>query len=160
MTSMRTLDINAADMTFPPFRIILKRSVASGSLLRLATDGALPLKHLQVERMVCDGSELPPAHRRDRAEMEKNWGWYMKTKTMAVFRIKISGTTALTSIQIIHGGYTLAELPIEPDSDIADLEWADERPGRPLEDAWYYVRVRQADGHCAWLSPFWIDLPQ
>ncbi len=77
-----------------------------------------------------------------------------------MFRIKISGTTALTSVQIIHGGYTLADLPVEPDSDTADLEWADERPGRPLEDAWYYVRVRQADGHCAWLSPFWIDLTE
>ena len=87
MTRLHTLDINAANLMVPPFSMTLKQSVAPDSLLRLASDGALPLKHLQVERMVCDGSELPRVHRRDRAEMEKNWGWYMKTKSMAVFRV-------------------------------------------------------------------------
>jgi hypothetical protein len=46
-----------------------------------------------------------------------------------------------------------------PDRLDFEAEWVDERPGRPLEDAWYYVRARQTDGHCAWLSRFRVDLP-
>ena len=37
-------------------------------------------------------------------------------------------------------------------------EWVDERRTRPVHDAYYYLRVRQQDGHCAWSSPIWIDL--
>ena len=75
-----------------------------------------------------------------------------------VFRIKVRGTKPLTHVQIGHFGYILMDFDLEADSVDFDVEWADERPGRPLEDAWYYVRIRQADGHCAWLSPFWVDL--
>jgi len=76
-----------------------------------------------------------------------------------VFRIWIRGTAPIERVEIVHAGYVLARLPVAPDSLDFRAEWADERPGRPLEDAWYYVRARQADGHCAWLSPFWVDLP-
>lgn len=75
-----------------------------------------------------------------------------------VFRIKVRGTAAITDVQIIHFGYVLKNFEIPADTLDFDVEWADDRPGRPLEDAWYYVRIRQADGHCAWLSPFWVDL--
>ncbi len=75
-------------------------------------------------------------------------------------QIRIHGTAPLQTVQIVHGGYVLAEL--EPDADSPDMvtEWADERPGRPLEDCYYYVRARQHDGECVWTSPFWIDLPR
>ncbi len=75
-----------------------------------------------------------------------------------VFRIKVRGTTELTHVQIVHLGYVLKNFDLLRGSLDFDVEWADDRPGRPLEDAWYYVRIRQADGHCAWLSPFWVDL--
>ena len=75
------------------------------------------------------------------------------------FQIRIQGTAPIVAVQIIHCGYVLADLPVEADQLDFNAEWADERPGRPLEDAYYYVRARQADGHCVWLSPFWVDLP-
>ncbi len=74
-----------------------------------------------------------------------------------LFRIRVRGTAPLTHVQLIHLGYVLKEFELAPDSPDFDAEWADTRPGRPLEDAWYYLRIRQRDGHCAWLSPFWID---
>ena len=75
-------------------------------------------------------------------------------------RITIKGTAPIVAVQIIHCGYMLAELPVEKDSVDFYAEWSDERPGRPLQDVYYYVRARQTDGHCVWLSPFWIDLPK
>jgi hypothetical protein len=75
------------------------------------------------------------------------------------FNISIHGTAPLTDVQVIHCGYVLHEFDLAPDQADFTVEWMDDRPGRPLEDAYYYVRVRQADGHCAWLSPFWVDLP-
>jgi hypothetical protein len=76
-----------------------------------------------------------------------------------VFHITIHGTAALEAVQVIHAGHVLAELPVASDSADLDLEWADERPGRPLEDVYYYVRARQSDGNCVWTSPFWVDMP-
>lgn len=76
------------------------------------------------------------------------------------FRIRIRGTAPLTAVQLIHFGCVLADFDVGKDSLDFETEWVDDRPGRPLQDAYYYVRARQADGHCAWLSPFWIDLPR
>jgi len=75
-------------------------------------------------------------------------------------RIRIRGTAPIVAVQIVHCGYILAELPVEDGQLDFDGEWSDERPGRPLEDIYYYIRARQTDGHCVWLSPFWIDLPE
>ena len=75
-------------------------------------------------------------------------------------RVKIRGTAPLECVQVIHCGQMLAQLPVAADSADLDAEWVDERPGRPLQDVYYYVRARQRDGECLWTSPFWIDLPQ
>ena len=75
-------------------------------------------------------------------------------------RVRIRGTAPLECVQVIHCGHLLAELPVAADSPDLDAEWVDERPGRPLQDVYYYVRARQRDGECLWTSPFWIDLPQ
>jgi hypothetical protein len=61
-------------------------------------------------------------------------------------------------VQVIHCGIVLMDFPVDTGSLNFEVAWADERPGRPLEDVYYYVRARQADGHCVWLSPFWVDL--
>lgn len=74
-------------------------------------------------------------------------------------RIMIKGTAPLTDVQIIHAGTVFAELMVEEGTTDFTGEWADERPGRPLENVYYYVRARQKDGHCVWLSPWWIYLP-
>ena len=74
------------------------------------------------------------------------------------FRIRILGTAPIAAVQIIHAGHVLADLPTPDDELDFDATWSDERPGRPLDDAYYYVRARQIDGHCLWLSPWWVDL--
>jgi hypothetical protein len=73
------------------------------------------------------------------------------------FRIRIRGTAPLVAVQIVSLGAVLVDFVLEPESWDFEITWADERPGRPLQDVYYYVRARQADGHCAWLSPWWVD---
>jgi hypothetical protein len=74
------------------------------------------------------------------------------------FRISLRGTAPWECVQIIHCGAVLADFPIEKDTLDFAATYDDTRPGRPLEDAWYYIKARQTDGHCVWLSPFWVDL--
>lgn len=74
-------------------------------------------------------------------------------------RVRIEGTSPLVQVQIVSAGVVIADLPVRGESLGFDGEWVDQRPGRHLENIYYYVRARQNDGHCAWLSPFWIDLP-
>lgn len=76
------------------------------------------------------------------------------------FEVRIHGTVPLVAVQIISMGVVLADLPVTPDSPDLVTTWADDRPGRPLQDVYYYVRARQSDGHCAWLSPWWVDLAE
>lgn len=75
-----------------------------------------------------------------------------------LFQIRVRGTAPLDAVQIVSLGVVLADLPVERDSPDLEAFWEDDRPGRPLQDVVYYVRIRQSDGHCAWLSPFWVDL--
>jgi hypothetical protein len=75
------------------------------------------------------------------------------------FAISIKGTASLASVQVISMGNVLADFSIKKDTLDFETQWCDERPGRPLQDCWYYIRARQTDGHCVWLSPFWVDLP-
>jgi len=75
-----------------------------------------------------------------------------------LFQIRVRGTAPLDAVQIVSMGVVLADLPVERDSPDLEAFWEDDRPGRPLQDVVYYVRIRQSDGHCAWLSPFWVDL--
>lgn len=71
--------------------------------------------------------------------------------------LKIYGTAPLDKVEIVSTGGVLDSLTIPNDSWDLETEWEDTRPGRPLQDVYYYVRIRQQDGNLAWLSPFWID---
>ncbi len=71
--------------------------------------------------------------------------------------IRIHGTAPLECVEVISAGVVLDSLPIEPGSLDLVTTWEDLRPGRPLHDVYYYLRIRQVDGNIAWLSPFWID---
>ncbi|TVQ38168.1 MAG: DUF3604 domain-containing protein [Spirochaetaceae bacterium] len=42
-----------------------------------------------------------------------------------------------------------------PDEYRAHVQWEDQATGQPNAD-WYYVRVRQHNGHLAWSSPIWV----
>ena len=69
----------------------------------------------------------------------------------------VKGTAPIEAVQIVSYGVVLADLPVSGDSLDFTGEWQDDRPGRPLENVYYYVRARQVDGHCIWLSPWWIE---
>ena len=73
------------------------------------------------------------------------------------FKIKVNGTAPLDKVQVISAGVVLADLDIPGNSWDFDGEWSDDRPGKALNNIYYYVRIRQKDGHCAWLSPFWCQ---
>jgi hypothetical protein len=75
-------------------------------------------------------------------------------------KVMIKGTAPLTDVQIIHAGHVFAEFEVERGTTDFHGEWTDERTGRPLENVYYYVRARQENGHCVWLSPWWISLPE
>jgi hypothetical protein len=72
------------------------------------------------------------------------------------FKITIRGTAPIERVEIISQGATLAKLDPAGKRDV-DLVWTDPRPDMPADDCYYYVRVRQTDGHCAWSSPIWVD---
>jgi len=42
-----------------------------------------------------------------------------------------------------------------PNKQAVTIEWTDDAPLSGME-AYYYVRVEQADGRVAWISPMWI----
>jgi hypothetical protein len=72
------------------------------------------------------------------------------------FKISVRGTAPIERAEIISQGATLAKLDTEGKRDL-DIIWNDPRPDAPADDCYYYVRVRQTDGHCAWSSPIWVD---
>lgn len=74
-------------------------------------------------------------------------------------KIKINGTAPIECVEVIQNGVTLAELNVNGTCDFIQ-SWSDDRYQRPLEDVYYYVRARQSDGHCIWLSPIWVDLEE
>ena len=76
------------------------------------------------------------------------------------FEVSIHGTAPITDVEIVHLGYVLHRFETHGSSLDFHATWNDERPGRPLQDAWYYIRARQADGHRVWLSPFWVDFAE
>jgi hypothetical protein len=70
--------------------------------------------------------------------------------------LHVRGTAPLERAEVVSQGTVVHRFAV----DGPDLEayWIDERRTRPTHDFYYYVRVRQVDGHCAWSSPIWGDL--
>jgi len=75
------------------------------------------------------------------------------------FTVELKGTAPLDRVEIISFGHVLHQFDVKPNSAEFDGEWMDDRPQRPLENVYYYLRARQTDGQCLWLSPWWVDLP-
>ncbi|GEM_PF-1635407 len=72
-------------------------------------------------------------------------------------KIRIHGTAPLERVEVISAGVVLDTIPVQAGSPDLVTTWEDLRPGRPLHDVYYYLRIRQEDGNLAWLSPFWLD---
>ena len=73
------------------------------------------------------------------------------------FSISLKGTAPIERVEIVSFGCVTHAFEVEQDSSEFTGEWVDDRPNRPLDNLYYYVRARQVDGHCIWMSPWWID---
>lgn len=83
------------------------------------------------------------------------------------FKISVRGTAPIAAVQIIHGRAPTSEVQvIDCEVERGAFDVVVERADVPAKGnaapgpEYYYVRVRQADGHCAWLSPFWVEPAQ
>ena len=75
------------------------------------------------------------------------------------FGVTVGGTDDLTAVLLVR--YTedvgWEELDVSDDdgtTTLVEVGWTDEDL---VEDAVYYIRVEQADGHRAWSSPIWVS---
>ena len=74
-----------------------------------------------------------------------------------VFSASLHGTAPIEIVEIISMGKTVwQQKPNTLDVEIED----EELPEPKGEWAYYYLRLRQQDGHRAWLSPVWLGRGQ
>lgn len=74
------------------------------------------------------------------------------SRTPARLRARIAGTGPVSRVDVVRNGrivYTAS-----PNRADVELEYAD--AGDPSGEAYFYVRVMQADGEMAWGSPVWV----
>jgi hypothetical protein len=65
----------------------------------------------------------------------------------------VHGTVSGLELALISNGEELVTQHFE--GTTARFEWTDPRPAG--ETSYYYLRVRQADGHIGWSSPVWVS---
>lgn len=73
----------------------------------------------------------------------------------------IVGTAPLTNVEILRNGKVIHDF--KPTADVLEFEFDDTEPlmkhllGEERPQCFYYLRIRQKDGHMAWTSPIWIE---
>ena len=70
------------------------------------------------------------------------------------FSAQLHGTAPIEVVEIISNGQCVWQS--KPNSWDVELDGV-ELPAPDGDSAYYYLRLRQADGHRAWLSPVWLD---
>jgi hypothetical protein len=65
----------------------------------------------------------------------------------------VHGSVPGLELTLISNGEEFAQQRFE--GSAAHFEWTDPRP--PDGTRYYYLRVRQADGHLGWSSPVWVS---
>jgi hypothetical protein len=70
------------------------------------------------------------------------------------FSAQLHGTAPIEVVEIISGGQCVWQG--KPDAWDVELDGVG-LPAPEGDSAYYYLRLRQADGHRAWLSPVWLD---
>lgn len=68
------------------------------------------------------------------------------------FDIRVEGTAIIAQIDVIKSNRYVFQ--IKPGKPSVTLAYQDNEANR--SEAWYYIRVQQADGQIAWSSPIWI----
>lgn len=78
----------------------------------------------------------------------------------------ISGTSDIAEILIVRNGEPLAkEMPMKAQytlafDDMTDIHSIAIKNDNQTPFVYYYLRITQKDGHIAWTSPIWIDIPE
>jgi len=71
------------------------------------------------------------------------------------FDAVLHGTAPIEVVEIVSNDATIWQArPDEWDAEFKDVELS----AALRESAYYYLRLRQVDGHRAWLSPVWVDV--
>lgn len=70
-------------------------------------------------------------------------------------RVRIRGTAPIAAVQVVRGGCAPRDLDVAGAGWDFNAEWSEAAPAGPGA-RYLYLRARQADGHCVWLSPFWF----
>ena len=69
-------------------------------------------------------------------------------------RTTVHACDTIDRIEVIRGGERVHE--VRGNRHDATFAWRD--PDPPKGENWYYVKVTQADGECAWSSPVWVTV--
>ncbi len=70
-----------------------------------------------------------------------------------VFSARLHGTAPIAEVEIVADGQTIwQQQPNRWDLELRDVAL----PAPAREGGYYYLRLRQVDGHRAWLSPVWL----
>ena len=72
------------------------------------------------------------------------------------FSASLHGVSPIERIEIIGNGKVVWSITPEAPASL-DVVIRDEPLPRPSPAMWYYLRLRQSDGHRAWCSPIWVD---
>ncbi|MBI1353907.1 MAG: hypothetical protein GC160_06140 [Acidobacteria bacterium] len=75
--------------------------------------------------------------------------------TVPEIRVRVRGTAPVAKVSLIRNGQYITQQT--PNSAEVSFAYRDMSPDKG--ENYYYVRVEQADGHLAWSSPIWVDLP-
>jgi hypothetical protein len=92
---------------------------------------------------------------RDRQGREWMMGDTLEAAAHPVLHIKVVGTGAIESVEIVKDGKFIFRN--EPKTASVEFDYTDTVPGSG--ESWYYVRVMQADRNMAWGSPIWVKYP-
>lgn len=66
----------------------------------------------------------------------------------------LHGTAPIERVEVVSGRKVVWQAsPGRLDVELRGVPMAAQDPW----SAWYYLRLRQADGHRAWFSPLWVD---
>ncbi len=96
------LHIDVDTTQFPDFSFELTEELAPGTFLRIKASGVSMMSGARVASIRAGGEGLSIVHRYQREEMEKNWGWYIRTQSMAVARVERSiqiGSSVVVSVE-------------------------------------------------------------
>lgn len=75
-------------------------------------------------------------------------------REQVTFSAELHGTAPIERVDVVSGGETVWHR--DPDEEDVVIE-EEPLPAPEGESAYYYLRLRQVDGHRAWVSPVWLD---